>query len=199
MSINTDYTPEFTSPEPFNHRSDMVIKGASNIIKDTAINVICTGRENYVGDFCDGITLLNSSGCVVSENCSDIMLLNSSGISVGAFSSGVVYFNNNLVTPNGSAAPIINQPPSDYTATIYDDIIICTSVGQIITIPTYTEIGSKRFEVKNLSGGTIYILTDSDGGFDLETPIIDEITSLDKESYTLQTANINGLDVIIII
>jgi hypothetical protein len=199
MSINTDYTPEFITPEPFNHRTDMVLKGGGSIVEDTATNVINTGRNNYVGNFCDGITLLNSSGCTVAENCNNIMLLNSSGISVQAYSSGVVYFNNNLINPSGGTSPVITQPVGAYTATIYDDIIICTSVGQVITIPTYTQIGSKRFDVKNLSGGDCYILTDSIGGFDLESPIVDEITSMDKESYTLQTANINGDDTIIIL
>jgi hypothetical protein len=199
MSINTDYTPEFITPEPFNHRTDMVLKGGGSIVEDTATNVINTGRNNYVGNFCDGITLLNSSGCTVAENCNNIMLLNSSGISVQAYSSGVVYFNNNLINPSGIKSPVITMPISNYTATIYDDVIICTNPGQEITIPTYSEVGSKRWEVKNLSEGDCYILTNSAKGFDFYNPAVDTITSMDKESYTLQTANINGDDTIIII
>jgi hypothetical protein len=181
MADNRDTFPVFKPYIPAHFLTDKVLVGDSNIVADSAINVLINGRDNYVGDFCKDINMYNCSGCVVEPYTSGVIMLNSSGVVTNE--SNVFYIKNNLVTNSGDVLIDILVVSNNYTATVNDSIIVIGYPTVTVTIPNYAAVGAKQWIVKNMSGGTAYITTTASSGFDGEASTI---TLNNTDSYTLK-------------
>ena len=149
MSDNTEYFPNQEFHEQPNAIIDSVIKGYGNIVAHSTRNTIVNGDSNYVGEETKNITILNSSGCVVSSGVVGCVIIASSGVVVT--DSGQMWISNNRVDLN----PIPNIEPryitDNYTATLLDDLIVVDAIGVNIHLLSYTDLGniSKRYYIKN--------------------------------------------------
>jgi len=184
MSDNTEYFPNQEFHEQPNAIIDSVIKGYGNIVAHSTRNTIVNGDSNYVGEETKNITILNSSGCVVSSGVVGCVIIASSGVVVT--DSGQMWISNNRVDLN----PIPNIEPryitDNYTATLLDDLIVVDAIGVNIHLLSYTDLGnvSKRYYIKNASTGDI-TLTTSSLGFDPITRAT-TITLASEEAVTVQ-------------
>ena len=89
-----------------------LVMGFNNIIAESAIGVIVSGSENVVGEGAVNVSLLNSSGCIVSGGLRNVTIINSSGVTVTE---------DNTIVQNGVivSSPIYTSAfPSNYQSAI---------------------------------------------------------------------------------
>jgi hypothetical protein len=203
MADNTEFTPIYTEVERPHFRTDFVIRGANNIISPTAKNIICFGDNNYIGEDCENISMMNSSACIVSPGVRGVVLMNTSGVTISE--NDTVYIQNQNVTSGSFVSNTANVRiimGSD-TALITDDILIIPTSSETITIPSCSTLGiNKRYEIKNISDGDIYLYTDSSDGFDRDTtnpPVVDTITLAMGEAVVLIVTDYGLGDVVLIL
>src|SRR3990167_5465013 len=75
-----------------------IIIGTENYVDETCEMYIVSGYRNSVGGGCYNISILNSSGCVVSACVSHVNIVNSSGVTVNA--DHAIVMNSSGITVN---------------------------------------------------------------------------------------------------
>ena len=185
MEENNEYTPLLEPIDKPNFYRNVTISSITNVVEQSAENVIVNGLDNYVGEGCNNINIFASSGCIVSSGVTNCTIIASSGITGSSNEIWVsnTNYTNNVPSPLVSEALLIN---ANYTATYSDEFMIINTAGVTITLPSYLSgiNPNKTFIIKNVSGGDCYINYAS--GFDLDGAAT-SITSYDGESYTLRT------------
>lgn len=162
-TIGSDLTPLFTgtgggdSPtddgggfsSPLNR-----VMGSGNRIGATSIGVFVTGNRNSVGENCQRVTILNSSGCTVLAGVTDVMILNSSGVTV--FQSGQYVISNVFYERNSEKIITVT---GDYTVQPGDETILVDVGAATITLDLSGVENGKQVNIKKISAaaGTITI------------------------------------------
>jgi len=189
MADNTDYLPLFGSTLQPNERTDVIIRGSNNAVAISAKSVFVSGDLNYVGDDCANVTILNSSGCVVSSGIVGATIINSSGIVIE--DPDLVYINNILystITGGGVTYFGYRKVTSNSTITTSDGTIEARG-GTDHDLPVC--LGhNKMFNIKNYTGGNINVNT-----FGSDTIDNDPSGSLivaDGDSVTVQSDGISN-------
>jgi hypothetical protein len=171
-TIGSDLTPLFTGggggdgptddgggfSSPLNR-----VMGSGNRIGATSRGVFVTGNDNSVGELCERVSILNSSGCTVMGGLSDVSIENSSGITV--YQTGVTVKQNVQQSRIGQKVKTVTGA---YTVQPEDEFILVNNSGNItITLgstSSYSE--GKILNIKKLSAGPAGVndVTISGGG-----------------------------------
>jgi len=104
MADNVDKFPQINRRPKPNVITNGQFIADGNFVHPTAESVIVTGVNNFVGQGCKNITLLNSSGCIVLADIEGATVFNSSGTVVTA--SNTIYINGILLDTNGIDKPV---------------------------------------------------------------------------------------------
>ena len=170
IGIDT-YTPSYRqaggstgSKEQMNYNANAqrnFVTGDGNYISPTATAIIVSGSRNRVGEYCNRISVMNSSGVTVEGGVTDVTVLNSSGITVNE--SGVTIISN-VVMKNVSGK--IKRVTSAYTLSESDEMIICDGTFTVTTQKTATML-NKEYTIKSLTG----TITVSGSTYDNVTPL----------------------------
>lgn len=98
MADNRDKFPKINRlPRP-NVITNGQFLADGNFVHPTAESVIVTGANNFVGQGCKNVTILNSSGCIVSQDLVGVSIFNSSGTI--ATTSNIIYINGVAIDSN---------------------------------------------------------------------------------------------------
>lgn len=110
-----------------------IVQGRNNIISPSAQKILVTGDENMVGENCRNITILNSSGTVISGDVSEVLVLNSSGVTVTASNTRVINNVQETTLPSGVYTPVVSLTVNlDSTPTV--DTAQWMRVGSVVTV-----------------------------------------------------------------
>jgi len=189
MADNTDYFPQIRTVNKPNEYVNSTIRGRGNTVDKTAENVIVNGANNYVGEGCRDVNLLNSSGCTVSSGVVGINMISCSGLT--AFDSGKIYIENVEISDDSFIS----------SGSTYSQSFITVSGASLyyMTTANYTVVsahGSNEIYLPEASGQTqVFNLKNQTGGdftwypFGSGNYIEDEssIITADGESITLQS------------
>ena len=148
---NEELFPQYKKNEIPKSYIDTVIKGSGNIIEDSSRNTIVTGDNNYVGEETESITILNSSGCVVSSGVVGCVIIGSSGVVVS--DNNLLYINNVLITSANTSSDGYRKSTTQYTIISLEDGTIdlqYNTSGGICYLPFPTG-HNKKFTIKNNS------------------------------------------------
>ncbi len=134
MSDNKEYMPIYVPVEKPSTIVNPIIKGKSNGVDDSAINIYVSGYANSVGQKCRDVTILNSSGCTVMPGVIGATIINSSGVVVTE--DNYLCINNTQIKSTGYKvyrANLYQAGVSDPTKTVlentFSDEIVFTYSG----------------------------------------------------------------------
>lgn len=189
MADNTDYLPFFSSPLRANEKVDHVIRGQNNSVERSAKNVFVSGDMNYVGNDCANITILNSSGCVVSSGIVGATIINSSGIVIS--DENLIYINNTLYssTTGGGVTYFGYRRVTSNSTITTDDGTIEVRGGTYHDLPAC--LGhNKMFTIKNYTGGIIDVYTQ--GRDTIDNDLSGFISISNEDAKTVQSDGVSN-------
>lgn len=126
-----DIFPKNNSINRPNRKVNQSIEGSGNFVDPTAINVVCFGDSNSIGQNVKDSQIFNSSGCVIPSGLKNVTIFNSSGIVVTT--DDVIYINNNIVSPVQPGLKI-TRVDNQYTVTSEDQFLLCDASNTSFTV-----------------------------------------------------------------
>jgi len=188
MADNTEYLPQIGVIDDSRTERNYKLIGDGNVVSISAKDIVVNGQNNFVGEECQRINILASSGCTVTSGVTDISITGSSGLTINE--SSLTYIKNVLITDSSFSGGAVNTTyrvetldAQSITATDATVELIGESVTVILLPPASGH--NRIYNIKNLQ------VIDSDvevyGGSDQIDSINDRVTLSQYDSVTVQS------------
>lgn len=188
MADNTEYLPQIGVIDDSRTLRNYKLVGDGNVVHRTSTDVIVNGKDNFVGEECQRVNILASSGCTITSGVTDVSIINSSGITVN-YPGNVIYVDNFLVTSSSfiTSGTTFNQSFAytgelNYDMTTEDYTVVNVTNTEILLPPALGQ--TQVFRIVNACGvdNTFYTTgSDTIYGFD------NNITLSDGDAITVQS------------
>jgi len=188
MADNTEYLPQIGVIDDTRTSRNYKLIGDGNVVAKTSSDVVVNGVNNFVGEDCQRINVLASSGCVITSGTTDVSIINSSGITVNA-PGGVTYIDGLQITSDSfivsgvtasQGIKFVSSEEEDYQMTTDDYTVVVTTSASESDTEIYlpdaagqTQVFRVKAELFTTEGVTVQVRTFEDNGFIDEEQIIE--------------------------
>jgi hypothetical protein len=177
--------------------------GNNNTYGNGGRNVFVNGGNNYIHDYVDGVTLLNSSGDIVSSGLRNVTLINTNGVEI---TSGDVVAINGVVYPKifNQYSTVLNVPASTktYSLGVVGGLLLVETgaTNTAINLPsassiyvydnTYGYAFGKIINIKKVDSGAGGVVINGSGSETIDGDLTKTLT-MQYECLTLQSDGTN--------
>ena len=154
MADNTEFFPNVDGINSPNLKRNGVYVGNTNTVEDSATNVMVNGNGNYVGEACNNVNILNSSGCAVTSGVINITIVGSSGLTVTesnqTFFANTEISSSSFITSGVTYSEGYHISAGEYFITLADytiEVVVDTDATALPLAAGHTQV----FNIKNSS------------------------------------------------
>jgi hypothetical protein len=153
----------------------------NNYVSESAERIFVSGNDNSIGQNCQNVSIINSSGCIVYGGLRNVSVINSSGVTVTE--NNISYIRNRVYSSESDG---VTQTNSSYSEDHHEYYVYCnTTSGSIVYEPPSapTNKGRQISVIKTDAGANTVSISTAAGTRTLTTQYDTLVISSDGTSW----------------